>query len=133
MTSGARFERCTPILRVENDDRAIAYYAGIGFEEDWRHQYEESFPVFASISRDGVQLFLSEHGGDGVFGVHLFVNVRCVDLFHAECIDAKVAVLEPPADMPFGVRQMSLKDVDGNILVIGEPISAERAEAASSI
>ncbi len=131
MASGASFERCTPILRVENADRAIAYYAGIGFEENWRHQFEESFPVFASISRDGVQLFLSEHEGDGVFGVHLFVNVSDVDLFHAECVDANVAVVEPPADMPFGVRQMALKDVDGNVLVVGKSISAQRAEAGS--
>ena len=46
----------------------------------------------------------------------------------AACVNADVTVLAPPADMPFGVRQMTLKDVDGNILVFGEPISTESAE-----
>lgn len=132
MTSGAKIERCIPILRVANADRAIAYYGAIGFAEDWRHQFEEAFPVFAAISRDGIQLFLSEHEGDGVFGIHLFIKVSDVDQFHADCVGADVAVASPPEDMSFGVRQMSLKDVDGNILILGEPISDERAAAADS-
>ena len=131
MAHGATLTHCTPILRVEDADRAIAFYTSIGFAENWRHQFEEDWPVFASIGRDDIQLFLSEHTGDGVFGVHLFVRVSDVDTFHAACVDAGVTVATAPADMPFGVRQMSLKDADGNILIFGQPISAERAEAAS--
>ncbi|MCY6381125.1 glyoxalase superfamily protein [Hoeflea prorocentri] len=115
-------ENCTPFVRVASMKLAIPFYSSIGFKEDWRRQFDSAFPIFLSVSRDGVRLFLSEHAGDGVLGTRLFLNVSDVDHFHAECVSNGVSVDEAPQDMAFGVRQMSLRDVDGNVLVFATPL-----------
>ena len=122
MDTKTTIDRCTPFVRVASMKLAIPFYRSIGFAEDWRRQFDSAFPIFASVSRDGIQLFLSEHAGDGAIGTRLFLNVSDVDRFHAECVENGVSVDEAPRDMAFGVRQMSLRDVDGNILVFATPL-----------
>jgi catechol 2,3-dioxygenase-like lactoylglutathione lyase family enzyme len=54
-----------PQLRVRDWKRARHFYVeGLGFQVDWTHQFEEGFPIFAQVSREGRALFLTEHAGD---------------------------------------------------------------------
>ena len=122
MDTTTTIEHCTPFVRVASMKLAIPFYNSIGFTEDWRRQFDSAFPIFVSVSRDGIQLFLSEHAGDGAIGARLFLKVSDVDRFHAECIENGVSIEEAPQDMAFGVRQMSLRDVDGNVLVFATPL-----------
>ena len=123
MEFSTRIERCIPIVRVASFKQAMPFYQSIGFAEDWRRQADPAFPVFAALSRDGVALYLSEHAEDGAVGIRLLLDVADVDLFHAECTRNGVHIFEPPRDMPSGTRQMSLRDIDGNILTFVRPAS----------
>lgn len=122
MEFSTHIDRCTPIVRVASFKQAMPFYQSIGFSEDWRRQIDPAFPVFAALSRDGVRLYLSEHAEDGAVGIRLLLEVADVDLFHAECTGNGVEIFEPPRDMPSGIRQMSLRDVDGNTLTFLRPL-----------
>ncbi|WP_136658935.1 glyoxalase superfamily protein [Nitratireductor sp. XY-223] len=123
MDFSTRIERCTPIVRIASYKLAMPFYRSIGFAEEWRRQVDPAFPVIAAVSRDGIRLLLSEHADDGVVGVRLMLDVADVDQFHAECTRNGVEIHEPPQDTPSGTRQMSLCDVDGNILTFATPLT----------
>lgn len=57
-------EEVIPVLRVEDAGRAVAWYEQLGFRKQWEHQFEPGFPLFVSIARGSVRIYLSEHTGD---------------------------------------------------------------------
>ena len=62
----SQLEHVTPQLRITQWDRSRAFYVvGARFPcLDWEHRFEENFPVFAQLTRDGISIFLTEHEGD---------------------------------------------------------------------
>lgn len=103
-----------PVLRIENADRAVAWYGRLGFVKEWEHQFEPGFPWFVSIARGKVRLFLSEHLGDAPPGglIHLFVTD----------IDAVSEEFGIPVDeQGLAGRQCDITDPDGNRLRIAAP------------
>jgi hypothetical protein len=58
-------EEAIPIRRVADAETSMAWCTRLGYEEEWEHRFEPSFPSFVSIARHGTsRLFLSEHSGD---------------------------------------------------------------------
>lgn len=98
-----------PVLRVEDADRAIAWYRRLGFAKEWEHQFEPGFPWFVSVVRGQIRLYLSEHTGDARPDtlIHLYVND----------IDAVSAEFGIPVDEEgLAGRECHLVDPDGNRL-----------------
>jgi hypothetical protein len=55
-------QRVIPALRITQYARSKAFYLErLGFELEWEHRFEPHFPVFMSVVRDGMRLYLSEH------------------------------------------------------------------------
>ena len=103
-----------PILRVASVDRAVEWYAQLGFVREWVHRFEPDAPAFCSIVRGRAHLYLSEHDGDG--GPDTLVYIR-----HSE-LDALAAQLgQEPTEVPWG-RELKVRDPDGNRLRISDPI-----------
>jgi len=48
-------------IRVRKAADAVAWYARMGFRQEWEHRYEPGFPAFVSIARGNIPLFLFEH------------------------------------------------------------------------
>src|SRR5580698_7698817 len=69
-------EEVVPVLYVEDAARAVAWYGRLGFSVEWEHQFEPGFPLFVSVTRGSVRLYLSEHTGDARPDtlIHLFVS-----------------------------------------------------------
>src|SRR5262245_17871125 len=70
-------QRVVPALRMTNYDRSKAFYVDLlGFRVEWEHRFEPNFPVFMSIARDGMQIYLTEHRGDCQVGglVHFVIK-----------------------------------------------------------
>jgi catechol 2,3-dioxygenase-like lactoylglutathione lyase family enzyme len=112
----------TPQLRSTNWERTRAFYVdGLGFQVDWQHQFEAGFPVFAQVSLDGRALFLTEHTGDCQVGGAAYIVVDDVDALYRTIRARGVDVDDPPQDAPWGVREMSLADPDGNRLRFANP------------
>jgi catechol 2,3-dioxygenase-like lactoylglutathione lyase family enzyme len=65
-----------PVLRVQDGDQAVAFYTEqLGFTELWRHRFEPGLPLYVRIRRDGTELDLSEHYGDGTPGSVVWIPV----------------------------------------------------------
>lgn len=106
-------EEVVPVLRVADAARAVAWYARLGFDKQWRHQFEPGFPWFVSVARGRVRLFLSEHRGANPNAlIHLCVT-------HVDEIAAEFH--ETVDEEGLAGRQVNLTDPDGNRLRIATP------------
>ena len=120
--SPVTFGHCTPILRVADLDASLAYYTGVlGFTLDWRAD------DFAQVARGQSALMLSQ-GKQGHAGTWVYVGVNDADALLAELQPRGAIVRHPPANYPWGARELHVSDPDGHVLrfgsdaVAGEPI-----------
>ena len=98
-----------PVLHVEDAGRAVAWYARLEFRKEWEHQFEPGFPLFVSVARGRIRLYLSEHKGDARPNtlIHLYVDD----------IDAVSKEFGIPVDEEgLAGRECDLEDPDGNRL-----------------
>ena len=107
-------EDVVPVLRVEEVGRAVDWYRRLGFEKEWEHQFEPGFPLFVSVARGNMRLYLSEHKGDAPPStlVHLYVE-------NIDDISTEFGV--PVDEQGLAGRECDLEDPDGNRLRIATP------------
>jgi hypothetical protein len=113
-----RVDEAIPILRVADAEISVAWYRQLGYEKEWEHRFEPSFPAFVSLARHGTsRRFLSEHsadaGGPLVAGTVVYLRLGDVDAI-AEQFDAEIVEMS-------WAREVWLTDPDGNRLRIGTP------------
>jgi catechol 2,3-dioxygenase-like lactoylglutathione lyase family enzyme len=101
-------EQVIPVLHVANAADAVAWYERLGFSQEWEHRFDPDCPVFVSIARGPVRLYLSEHRGDA--GPDTLVHLVVAD------VDAVVSEFGRPADEPPYGSELELRDPDGNRL-----------------
>ena len=108
-----QMEEVIPVLRVSDASRAVAWFARLGYDQEWEHTFEPGFPVFTSMTRRGAaRLFLSEHTGDARPGTLIHLRVDDLDeVAHEFGVDV--------LDKPWG-REVHLTDPDGNRLRVGD-------------
>ena len=101
-----------PIFRVRDAEAALPWYERLGFVHVSSHRFEPGLPVYMTIRRGDVHLFLSEHTGDAnPFGL-AYLWVDDVDAVATEF----GTTVE---DNPWG-RDTELTDPDGNRLRVGQ-------------
>lgn len=108
-----------PALRITDEARSKTFYVdGLGFQVDWEHRFAPHLPLFMQISRGDLLFYLTQHAGDCEVGglVHLFVPD--VDAWHTLLRDRGVPVAEAPSETLKGLRDMTVRDPDGNTLRI---------------
>lgn len=76
-------EEVIPVLYVEDAARAVAWYERLGFRKEWEHQFEPGFPLFVSVARGRVRLYLSEHKGDARPNTLIHLNLRTSTRFRS--------------------------------------------------
>ena len=117
--------KITPILRIFDEAKAKEFYLGfLGFTLDWEHRFEPGLPLYMQVSRSACVLHLSEHHGDASPGAAMRIQAGELDALHAE-LNAKQYPYARPSieDMPWGTRDMSVKDPFGNRLTFTTAIS----------
>jgi len=97
------------VLYVEDATRAVAWYERLGFRREWEHRFEPGFPVFLSVARGDLRLYLSEHKGDARPNtlIHLYVD-------DIEVVSEEFGV--PVDEEGLAGRECDLEDPDGNRL-----------------
>ncbi len=108
------------LLRPANFERSFRFYT----ETLDLHVYRE----WGSGSTRGVVFFLGggflELSGTSDAPssekISLWMQVRDVDAVAHELAEAGVAIVEPPIDKPWGLREMRVQDPDGVKLIIVE-------------
>lgn len=111
-----------PLLRCAKMRDMIAFYTGVLDFQCAGVWPNDSDPSFATLTREGHELYLSSHSGDGVFGQAVNVTVTDVDAlfaaFRARGLDNSAKPDSPvhqgPTDQTWGTREFYVDDPSGN-------------------
>ena len=119
--------RVTPILRIFDEAKAREFYVDfLGFQVDWEHRFEGTgeFPLYMQVSKGDCILHLSGHFGDASPGAAIRIAVTGVDEYQAELLAKQYKHARPGVEaMPWGSREMSIRDPFHNRLVFSEPLA----------
>ena len=114
-----------PTVRCSSMRKSLAFYTGVLDFERVDGDDEAGDPSFSVLSRDGDQLFLSSHRGDGAFGQAIVVTTPDVDALFRKFRKRGLStpgnpdpekVHEGPIDQSWGTREFYVDDPDGNTL-----------------
>ena len=128
--------RMVPVIKCSDLGRSIRFYTEVlDFERRWPGYADvETANGVAGLVKDGAELQLSRHAGDGVFGSLQRVYVDDVDerygTFRSRGLDMTRRPDSPahtaPVNQTWGLREFSVTDPDGNGLCFCGPLK-ERA------
>ena len=117
-----------PILVYEDVGRALEFLsAAFGFTERLRSERGGSISHAQMDIGDG-SIMLGKQGGpfrapEGTtVSQYAHIRVVGVDSHYARAASAGAIILKEPADMPFGVRQYTAKDIGGHWWTFSENI-----------
>lgn len=119
-----RLGNSTPILRIFDEAKAREFYVGyLGFRIDWEHRFAPGMPLYLQVSRDGCVLHLSEHHGDACPGAALRITTEGLDDLQRELQQKRYGYAHATIEaMPWGSRDMSLRDPFGNRLTFTDSV-----------
>ena len=119
-----RLGHTTPILRIFDEAKAREFYVDyLGFRIDWEHRFAPGMPLYLQVSRDGCVLHLSEHHGDACPGAALRIATEDLDDLLRELQQKRYGYAHATIEtMPWGSRDMSLRDPFGNRLTFTDSI-----------
>lgn len=122
--SEGRFRSFSAVFTVKDVGAGLAFYRDrLGFGT--RFQMGEP-PDYAIIDREDVSLHLMPASqDDAALGLSsIYVYVSDVDGVHAELTGRDCPIEAAPEDYVYGMREMAIRDPDGNRITFGEPSGA---------
>ena len=123
--------RVVPIIRVTDMRSAIDFYGSkLGFVTEFQYSAGPGGPWYAGLSLDGNHIHLSTFAGDGAFGTAVYCNVDDVDVLFDQFRRAGLKVPGKPespveggpVNQTWGMREVYVRDPDGNTLRFGSRI-----------
>ena len=124
-------KRVVPIIKVTDIRSAVEFYCStLGFVADFSYAASPDGPAYSGVSLDGNQIHLSTFAGDGVTGAAAYCYVDDVDALFHQFLQAGLKtpgnpespVEEGPVNQTWGIRELYVRDPDGNTLRFGSPI-----------
>jgi uncharacterized glyoxalase superfamily protein PhnB len=104
------FAQPTPELPVEDVERAQQHYRdALGFEIGWLHAGGD----IGAVSRDNVAIFFRRRARPFEPAVH-WVFAAEIDATYEELRSLGARIVEPLEQKPWGLRQFTVEDIDGN-------------------
>ena len=120
-SKGVTFCGLTPILNVKDVPASIEYYVSkLGFNKNWDWPCDGP-RTFAAVGRGEISIFLCQ-GGQGQSGTWMSVFVDDTDALHEEYKASGAKIMDPPADCPWGMREMRVTDLDEHVIRFGHSI-----------
>jgi uncharacterized glyoxalase superfamily protein PhnB len=100
-----------PELPVADVERAQQHYRdAFGLEIGWLYPDKE----IGAVSRDGVAIFFRKRKPPFEPAIH-WVFAEDIDATHQELQSLGANIVEPLEKKPWGLRQFTVKDLDGNL------------------
>ena len=128
-TAPVKLTAFASVFTVTDVGRSLAFYLErLGFIEEFKLGDP---PTYAIIERDMVQLHLmpASQAAEALGLSSIYVFVAGVDALHDQLVARGCPIDSAPQDYFYGMREMSVRDPDGNRLTFGEEV---RKPAASS-
>ncbi|NBB96460.1 MAG: hypothetical protein GVY16_12080 [Planctomycetes bacterium] len=124
-----QFHGVIPILNVKSVEDSLEHYTQVlGFKADWDWPADQDDKTFASVTNGSVTVFLCEDG-QGSAGVWTYYTVANLDALHRNYRKTGADITQAPRDEPWGMREMLVKDLDGHMLRIAQPLPHEEQHA----
>lgn len=115
------FTHAFPVLAVADLDAALAFYTErLGFAVDWRNLDD-----VAVVSSGAIALFLNSKDAGGLGPVGVVLNLEDADAAYAAWTAVGVDIVDPIATRPWGMREFTVRDPDGNELTVGHVDESE--------
>jgi catechol 2,3-dioxygenase-like lactoylglutathione lyase family enzyme len=112
----AQFIQGAPILLVPDVLTTVEFYRSkLGFKYD----PEGDAPEYTVVWRDNAAVHIAK-GGTAPAGVRLFFWVKDVNALHDELTGRGVAIDVPIGTRPYGIRDFSVRDPNGVMVVFGQ-------------
>lgn len=113
-------EICLPYVRVKDARASLDYYEKcLGFHKVSEHRFAAGLPLVIGIDRGGLRFLLTEHTGDGAFGICVYCYIDDdVGEFCQRCRAAGGHITQELEDMPWA-RDFGVRDPDGNVIRFG--------------
>ncbi|MEN9223734.1 MAG: VOC family protein [Thermostichus sp. BF3_bins_97] len=125
MEGASELLSCVPVLQIRQAELSCEFYCGVlGFIKEWEHQFEPGFPRLVLMGRGPIRLFLTEHP-ESAFGTLIYIYVSEVDPLAREFRSRGAQIDLGPITQPWGVREIHLRDPDGNRLRFGQVLDEE--------
>lgn len=122
-SSPEQFIQGAPVLHVPDVQAIVGYYTDVlGFTSDFGDD------AYAVVWRDNSAIHFVKSDGCAS-GVHLFQWIRDVDAYYSEIKARRAEIAIQPADRPYGVREFSVRDPNGVVIVFGQDIDDDVREA----
>ena len=104
-----------PVLRVADVVAAVEHYrTAFGFEIAWVRD-----DGIASVGLDKLQLLIADHKAAPRSWVYAHLGNRSeLDALFKRYRAARVKIVEEPTDRPWGLYEMRVEDLDGNVFRI---------------
>lgn len=117
-----------PILRCADIEASLAFYTKLGASVLWHNR--TGGPSYVAVRWHGHELHLSSHAGDSRAGAAAYLPVDDVDAVFAELRargwqpsnDPNDPVGTAPTDQTWGMRELYVRDPDGNSLRFSTPV-----------
>src|SRR5215813_6916276 len=96
-------EICMPCIRVQDANASLDYYQRrLGFRKVSEHRFAPGLPLCIGIERGELHFLLTEHSGDGAFGICVYCYIKDdVDEFFRRCREAGARITQELEDMPW--------------------------------
>ena len=123
----------SPLLAVRNMKETIEFYKNtLGFKIGMVFPDADN-PEYADLSKDGMVLMFIPAKDHGIgseeklgIGVYLYMEIDGdIDKYYAELKSKGVKIAADIKDEPFGVRDFSIKDVDGYQLTFNQRLQGD--------
>ena len=119
------FEAAIPVLQVRSSVAAEEFYCrGLGFTllSSWPSADGLRDPRYLTLVREGARLqvhsFQAAGAAAGAGAVYVFVDD--VDALYGELLSRGVSVSAAPIEQQWGVREIVVRDPDGNVVTFGQ-------------
>jgi uncharacterized glyoxalase superfamily protein PhnB len=119
-----RLRSFSAVFTVRDVAAVLAFYVGrLGFTEQFR---SGDPPSYASIERDmvSIQLMPMAQSPDTLGLSTIYVFVDGADALHEALLARGAAIELAPAEIAYGMHEMSLRDPDGNRITFGQAVRA---------
>ena len=112
------------VLAVHDLTASTAYFVdALGFAKDWNDGDN-----WQAVERDSVRIMMGacpDALAPAALGDHnyfAFLTTDDVDSLHAELAERGALILKPPADKPWGWREMAVATPEGHRMMFAQPI-----------
>ena len=121
--STGMLQKIMPEFPCDDVDRAVTHYRDVlGFRVNYA---QDDIGV---MDRDQVRLLLiartRRHRGIG----SCYIYIQNADVLHAELTASGAHVIGAPASRPWGLREFSVQDPEGNQITFGQPFEGPAPE-----